>query len=112
MTHVLASDYMRTARASGLPARLLYIRYAFRNVLGALLTVLAMTIGFLIGNTALVEVVFAWPGIGLYAVDSMHNLDYAPVVAIAVVSATFYAVAYLLADVLQAIVDPRARVQE
>jgi peptide/nickel transport system permease protein len=111
MTHVLGSEYVRTSRCFGVPARLLYPRYALKNVLGPVLAVLAMTLGFLIGNSVLVEVVFAWPGIGLYAVDSMNNLDYAPVIAIVLVTAAFYIVAYLIADVLHAAIDPRVRIR-
>jgi peptide/nickel transport system permease protein len=111
MVSVLGSDFIRTARAFGMPWQLLYLRYALKNVLGAVLTVLAMTLGFLMGSTVLVEIVFAWPGIGLYAVDAMNNSDYAPLVAIVLIAATFYAVAYLLADLLHSIVDPRTRIE-
>jgi peptide/nickel transport system permease protein len=111
MTHVLGSEYVRTARCFGVPSKLLYPRYALKNALGPVLAVLAMTLGFLIGNSVLVEVVFAWPGIGLYAVDSMNNLDYAPVIAIVLITAAFYIVAYLIADVLHAAIDPRVRIR-
>ncbi len=111
MAHVLQSDFIRTARCFGIPWWMLYPRYAFKNVVGPILAVLAMTLGFLIGNSVLVEVVFAWPGIGLYAVDSMNSLDYAPVVAIVLITATFYIVAYLIADVLHAAIDPRVRLR-
>ncbi len=110
MASVVASDYMRTARAMGIPRRRLYLRYGFRNVVGPLVTVLAMTLGYMIGNTALVEVVFSWPGIGQYAVTAMANLDFAPVVAVVLVTAAFYIMGYLLAEVLQATVDPRTGV--
>jgi peptide/nickel transport system permease protein len=112
MTTVLESDFVRTARAYGMPWRKLYFGYALRNVLGAVLTVLAMTFGFLMGSTVLVETVFAWPGIGLYAVDSMNSSDYAPLVAIVLVAAAFYALAYLVSDLLHAAVDPRVRIQK
>jgi peptide/nickel transport system permease protein len=111
MAHVLQSDFIRTARCFGVPWPILYPRYAFKNVVGPILAVLAMTLGFLIGNSVLVEVVFAWPGIGLYAVDSMNSLDYAPVVGIVLITATFYIVAYLIADVLHAAIDPRVRMR-
>jgi ABC-type dipeptide/oligopeptide/nickel transport system permease component len=111
MAHVLQSDYIRTARCFGIPSVMLYPRYAFKNVVGPILAVLAMTLGFLIGNSVLVEVVFAWPGIGQYAVESMNSLDYAPVVAIVLITATFYIVAYLIADIIHAAIDPRVRLR-
>jgi peptide/nickel transport system permease protein len=111
MVHVLQSDFIRTARCFGIPSVVLYPRYAFKNVVGPILAVLAMTLGFLIGNSVLVEVVFAWPGIGQYAVDSMNSLDYAPVVAIVLITATFYIVAYLIADIIHAAIDPRVRLR-
>jgi len=69
-----------------------------------------MTYGYLLSGTVLVEVVFTWPGIGLYAVDAMKNSDYEPVMGVVLVCTAFYLVVYLAADVLSAIVDPRARV--
>lgn len=109
MIQVLDSRYIRTAQALGLSRRTIYVRYALKNVLVPLLTVLAMTFGFLMSSTVLIEVVFSWPGIGLYAVNAMNQFDYAPIQAVVLISSTFYIGAYLVADVLSAIIDPRVR---
>ncbi len=109
MIQVLDSRYIRTARALGLSGRTIYGRYALKNILLPLLTVLAMTFGFLMSSTVLVEVVFSWPGIGLYAVTAMNQFDYAPIQAVVLLSASFYIGAYFVADVLSAVIDPRVR---
>lgn len=106
---VLRSDYIRTARSLGISRRTIYGRYAMRNVLVPVLTMAAMTLGWLIGSTVLVETVFAWPGIGLYAVDSIRSFDYAPVVGLVITTATIYVVLYALVDIASHIIDPRTR---
>ncbi len=111
LIHILSSDYMRTARAYGLPARTAYLRYALKNAVVPIVTMLAMTFGFLMSGTVLVETVFNWPGLGLYAVDSMQHFDYEPIIGVVLLSALFYVLAYLLADMVTYAVDPRIRAQ-
>ncbi len=111
LIQILSSDYIRTARSYGMPARIIYFRYALKNAIVPVLTVLAMTFGFLMSGTVLVETVFSWPGLGLYAVDSMHHFDYEPILGVVFLSALFYALAYLVADLLTFVVDPRIRAQ-
>lgn len=111
LIQALRSDYIRTAKSFGLPVIVLYMRYALRNIIVPVITMLAMTFGYLMSSTVLVETVFAWPGIGLFSVNSMHNLDYEPIIGIVFLSALFYAGAYFLADLITVIVDPRIRVQ-
>ena len=106
---VLDSPYIRTARAFGLKARTINYHYAAKNVLVPLITVLAMTFGFLMSGTVLIEVIFTWPGIGLYAVNAMHQSDYDPVQAVVILGAVFYIGAYFIGDVLSAAIDPRVR---
>lgn len=106
---IMRSDYIRSARAFGLPPSTIY-RYAFKNMLGPVLTMITMTYGYLLSGTVLVEVVFAWPGLGLYAVDAMNNSDYEPVMGVVLIGTAFYLFVYLVADIINAMVDPRARV--
>jgi peptide/nickel transport system permease protein len=106
---VLSSDFTRTGLAFGLDKRTVYFRYALKNILVPVTTVLAMTMGYLVSGTILIETVFSWPGIGLYAVDAMNHFDYEPIIAVVLISALFYALAYLSADLLQFIIDPRIR---
>ena len=110
MQEVLQSDYIRSARAFGLPARTVY-RYALRNTLGPVITMIAMTYGYLLSGTVLVEVVFTWPGLGLYAVDAMNKSDYEPIIGVVLLSAGFYLLVYLATDVINALLDPRTRAE-
>jgi peptide/nickel transport system permease protein len=106
---ILKSDHIRTARAYGLRSRTILYSYVLRNAIAPIATVVAMSFGFLMSGTVLVETVFAWPGLGLYAVDSLNSQDYQPIVALVLLSALFYAGSYLLADIVSSIADPRIR---
>jgi peptide/nickel transport system permease protein len=106
---ILKSDYIRTARAYGLSLRTILFRYVLRNAIAPIATVIAMSFGFLMSGTVLIETVFAWPGLGLYAVDSLNSQDYQPIIALVLLSALFYAGSYLLADIVSSIADPRIR---
>ncbi len=110
MQEVLQSDYIRSARAFGLPGRKVY-RYALRNTLGPVITMIAMTYGYLLSGTVLVEVVFTWPGLGLYAVDAMNQSDYEPIMGVVLLSSGFYLLVYLATDILNALLDPRVRTE-
>ena len=79
MLGVLSSDFIRTARASGLPRSQVLYAYAFRNALLPVVTTLGMVFSFLLGSNVLVEKVFAWPGIGSYVIEALVSSDYAPV---------------------------------
>ncbi len=107
--NILKTDYVRTARAFGLPKTLLYTKYIFRNAVPPILTVLAVAYGSFIGGTVLVEVVFSWPGIGRYAVDALSRSDFEPIVGLVLLSSVAYAVVYLVADLANAMIDPRYR---
>jgi len=104
---ILKSDYIRTARAYGLSTKSILFRYALRNAIAPIVTVVAMSFGYLMSGTVLIETVFAWPGLGLYAVDSLNSQDYQPIVALVILSALFYAISYLLADIVASVADPR-----
>lgn len=106
MEGVMQSDFIEYARASGLP-RLVVMRYALRNALAPVATVIAFNYGFLLGGAVLVETVFSWGGLGQYAVQSIINSDYAPITGFVIVAALFMSVMYLLLDVVYAVIDPR-----
>ena len=110
MQEVLQSDYIRSARAFGLPGNKVY-RYALRNTLGPVITMIAMTYGYLLSGTVLVEVVFTWPGLGLYAVDAMNHSDYEPIMGVVLLSSGFYLLVYLATDIFNALFDPRVRTE-
>jgi len=111
MLDVLNQDYIRTARAKGLTERKVLIKHAFRNAAVPLITILGMQIGLLLGGAVVTETVFAWPGMGRLAVDSIRVGDYPVVQAVVVVFAFFVIIANLLADILAALIDPRIRLE-
>jgi len=109
MLAVLSSDFVRTARASGLSSYTVIITYAFRNAMLPLITTLGMVFSFLLGANVLVEKVFAWPGIGSFAVEALIASDFAPVQGFVLTMAVMYVTLNLLIDVLYGVVDPRVR---
>jgi peptide/nickel transport system permease protein len=109
MLAVLSSDFVRTARASGLNPRTVMITYAFRNALLPVVTTLGMVFSFLLGANVLVEKVFAWPGIGSYAVEALIASDYAPVQGFVLAMAILYIALNLVIDLLYGVIDPRVR---
>jgi peptide/nickel transport system permease protein len=111
MLAVLASDFVRTARASGLGERTIVITYAFRNAMLPVVTTLGMVFSFLLGANVLVEKVFAWPGIGSYAVEALLQSDFAPVQGFVLTMAIMYVALNLLIDMLYGVIDPRVRLE-
>jgi peptide/nickel transport system permease protein len=111
MLGALGSEFVRTARASGLtPRRIVYV-YAFRNAVLPVITTLGMVFSFLLGANVLVEKVFAWPGIGSYAVEALIAADYAPVQGFVLTMALLYVALNLVIDLLYGLVDPRVRLE-
>jgi peptide/nickel transport system permease protein len=111
MLAVLASEFVRTARASGLDNRTVIITYAFRNAMLPVVTTLGMVFSFLLGANVLVEKVFAWPGIGSYAVEALLQSDFAPVQGFVLTMAALYVALNLLIDVMYGVIDPRVRLE-
>jgi ABC-type dipeptide/oligopeptide/nickel transport system permease component len=107
MLAALSSEFVRTARASGLSRFQIIVVHAFRNALLSVITVLGMLFSFLLGANVLVERVFAWPGIGSYAIDALIASDYAPVQGFVLVMAFLYVALNLMVDVLYGVLDPR-----
>jgi peptide/nickel transport system permease protein len=107
MLGVLSADFIRTARASGLPRRQVLYAYAFRNALLPIVTTLGMVFSFLLGSNVLVEKVFAWPGIGSYVIEALVASDYAPVQGFVLTMALLYVALNLAIDVLYGVIDPR-----
>jgi len=107
MLGVLGSEFIRTARANGLRRRKIIVSYALRNALLPIVTTLGMVFSNMLGANVLVERVFAWPGIGSYALDSLISLDYAPVQGFMLLMATIFVLVNLVIDLLYAVIDPR-----
>ena len=107
MLQVLSSDFVRTARASGLSATTVRVRYALRNALLPVVTTLGMVFGFMLGSSVVVEKVFGWPGVGSYAIDALTASDYAPVQGFVLAMGVLFVALNLFVDVLYTLIDPR-----
>lgn len=107
MLGVLSADFIRTARAAGLPRTQVLYAYAFRNALLPIVTTLGMVFSFLLGSNVLVEKVFAWPGIGSYVIEALVASDYAPVQGFVLTMALLYVALNLAIDLLYGVIDPR-----
>jgi peptide/nickel transport system permease protein len=109
MLQSLSQDYITMARAYGFGKFTVHYIYALKNSLISAVSVIGLTTGYLLGGAVLVETVFDWPGMGLFASRAILNVDYAPVVGVAMVISFVYVVMNLLADILYALLDPRIR---
>lgn len=107
---VLASDYILFARAAGASGGNLYPRYVLRNAIPNTITLGALIFGYLIGGAVLVETVFSWPGLGLYAKNSLDFNDYASVQGFVLFVAVVYLLVFLLLDIVHSWLDPRVRI--
>ncbi|WP_237453183.1 ABC transporter permease [Pseudooceanicola albus] len=107
MLQALSADYIRTARAAGLAPRKVLYGYAFRNALLPVVTTLGMVFSFVLGANVLVEKVFAWPGIGSYAVEALVVSDYAAVQGFVLSMALLFVLLNLLIDLAYSVIDPR-----
>ncbi len=109
MLEVIRQDYVRTARAKGLPERTVVFRHALRNALIPVITLLGLYLPVLFSGTVFIETVFAWPGMGKTIVDAISTRDYPLVMATSFIFAVMVVVGNLVADILYALVDPRIR---
>ncbi|MBI2207727.1 MAG: ABC transporter permease [Candidatus Rokubacteria bacterium] len=111
MVDVLAQDYIRTARAKGLPEAALLGRHALRNALIPMLTVLGVLTPRLLGGAVITETIFAWPGLGRLAVDAAITRDYPVIMGVTLLVSAFVVVSNLVTDLLYGVVDPRITLQ-
>src|SRR6195952_4327775 len=109
MLQVMSTDYVRTARAKGLPERTVVLKHALRNALTPIITLGALELGTFLSGAVLTEQVFTIPGFGKLVVDSVFNRDYSVVQGVVLVTATAYIALNLLADLASFIVNPRLR---
>ena len=109
MLEVLQADYVRTARAKGVPRGQIIRRHALRNALIPFVTVVAVDAGVLLGGVVVVERVFGWPGLGTVFFDALERSDYPVLLAWMAVASVFVVLFNLLADVVYGLLDPRIR---
>lgn len=105
----LQQGYVRTARSKGLAEWTVLWRHVIKNALNPVLTMLGLQFGWLLGGTILVEAVFSWPGIGLYAFESFKTFDYTPIQALAILITFTFVFVNLLIDLTYPLLDPRLR---
>ncbi len=106
---VMGQDYVTTARALGLPRGKIMLKYVARNAISATLTVIGLYFGWLLGGTVLVETVFDWPGLGLYATKAIISQDMMPVIGVALVIGLLFVLANLVIDLLYGVINPKVR---
>ncbi len=111
MMEELSADYVRTARAKGLPESAVLFRHAFRNALIPVITILGLQFGTLLAGTIVTESIFAWPGIGRLTVQAIQSRDYPLLQGCILLISFSYVLVNLLTDLLYALVDPRIRLQ-
>lgn len=109
MLEVLHTDYVRAATARGLGWRSVTLRHAFRNALLPSITVIGLLFGATLGGALVVEWVFAWPGIGTFAANSITNLDYPSIIGVTLLFAIAYLIVNLVVDVLYLVINPKLR---
>lgn len=107
MLETLGQDFVRTARAKGLSARRVVLGHALRNAFIPTLTLIGLSFGFALGGSVLVETVFDWPGIGLYAVTAALSADFEPIMGVTLLVGFIFMVLNLIVDLLYGVLDPR-----
>jgi peptide/nickel transport system permease protein len=107
--NVLARDFVRTARAKGLGGRAVIFRHVLKNAAIPIITIAGLQTGYLFSSSVLVEVVFSWPGLGLYAVEAIGFLDFKAIMGATLVIAFIFVLINLVVDLSYALVDPRIR---
>jgi peptide/nickel transport system permease protein len=106
---VLNADYIRTARAIGVPELAIVLKYALKNASLNTLTQVGLFFGFILTGSVLVESVFSWPGIGTYAVTAALNKDFVPLMGVTLLTGFAIVVVNLVTDLLYGFLDPRIR---
>lgn len=109
MLETMNEDFIRTARAKGLPERTVVLKHGLRSALTPILTIFGLDLGLLLGGAILTESTYSLPGIGKYAVDAIVNNDLPKVLGVTLVGAFFVIIANLVVDLLYAVIDPRVR---
>ena len=109
MLEVIHKDYLRTARAKGLPNRMVIYKHALRNALIPIVTMLALDLPTIFGGAVFVEILFSWPGMGRLYYTAAQQRDYPVLMAVLIIGAAFIILSNLLADLLYGFLDPRVR---
>lgn len=103
----LDADYVRTARAKGLPERRVLLRHALRNSIGPALSMTGLQVGLMFAGVVVVESIFAWPGLGLYTIQSIPRLDFPAIAGVTLLLGAGYVIVNAVVDIVQVVADPR-----
>lgn len=109
MMEVLSTEYIRAARAKGLPGHKVILLHAFKNAAIPLITIIGLQIGYILGGAAAIELVFDWPGVGLLALEAMNTRDFPVVQGVVIIVAIAFTATNLAVDVVYAYLNPRVR---
>ncbi len=109
MLEVMNEDYVRTARAKGVVPWRVIVKHALRNAMLPTITVIGLQVGLLMGGAIITEIIFSWPGIGLYVYQAVGSRDYASIQGVVLYGALLFVLVNLVVDILYAIFDPRVR---
>lgn len=109
MVEALSSDYVRTARALGFGARRIYLRYALKNGLLPVVTILAGVLAFTLCGSILVEGIFGWPGVGAFSLQAIRSSDFPVIQGFVLYAAVIYVVIYEALNIAYSFIDPRSR---
>ena len=104
-------DFIRTAKAKGLPANKVLYKHTLINIANPLITAISGWLGGMLAGAVFIEYIFGWQGIGKVTVDALEKLDYPVVMGSVLVSATFFILINILADILYGVIDPRVRIK-
>jgi peptide/nickel transport system permease protein len=109
MVEVLSEQYIKSAMVWGIPSRLTVYKYALKNAISPVIASLGLSFGYTIVGAFLVELIFVWPGIGLYLAMSLLSFDYPAVIGVVIVVAIFYTTINMVVDIAHAFIDPRVK---
>ncbi len=109
MLEVMHSDYLRTAKAKGLPRRTIIVKHALRNALIPIVTLVSLDVAFIIGGAIITESIFGWPGVGRLYIQAINAVDYPVIMAVVMAIGAGVVVMNIIADILYGVLDPRVR---
>jgi peptide/nickel transport system permease protein len=109
MLETMSEDYIRTARAKGLPERTVIVKHGLRAALTPIITIFGLDLGLLLGGAIITEVTFSLHGLGLFTINAIQTQDFPEVMGVVMLAAFFIVIANMVVDILYAVVDPRVR---
>jgi len=109
MLETMGEDYIRTARAKGLPERNVIFKHALRAVLTPIVTIFGLDLGLLIGGAILTEITYSLHGLGWFTIQAIQNQDFPEIMGVVMLAAFFIVIANMVVDILYAVIDPRVR---